>query len=353
MLLLPGPEEAVSFSDETSIDTRSTIQRSVSIYAKVRRHLSLTWLFDLIHPFQNDSRDELKAKDVLPVYLSLSEIKRGVLWETLKDVQINITDALPYQEETKQTANEAFKKENAIEFIRERALANEPFAKQLLELLNNQTAERILLDAPSRHLTDLAYYARQYPIGGYGFSRYIGNSEFDYRPPPHDIRLEKFKSKNPGAVIRTVTQWTSQSAGVFSEAIDSVSFDGFTHHPMFDPVQRALSRSHGFDRGHKNLVDLTDEERKTVADNLAQSHYYTSMEDFLPYGRLYGDLDSKKSFYVQAADIAAGIAAHLYQAGHILEVARHFEYVMFNGRRTSFEGAYETMEEWRHSGYIN
>src|SRR5215213_1528230 len=144
MIIEAGPEEAVSFTDDTSPDTRSTTKRYVSIHAKVRKEFSLTWYYDLIQPFEKDRRKELKSSDVMPVYQGLPPAKRIKLWETLKDVQINITDSLPYQEETKQIANNAFKRDDAIDFIRQRAIANDPFAKHLLELLNNQTAERIL-----------------------------------------------------------------------------------------------------------------------------------------------------------------------------------------------------------------
>jgi len=356
MIVEAGPSNAVSFSDETSPDTRNTKQRHVSIHAQVRREFELTWYYELIKPFEKDRRDELKSIEVLPVFISLTPAKRGRLWETLKDVQINITDSLPYQERTKRMANDAFKRDNAIDFIRQRAIANDPFAKQMLELLNNQTAESLLLDAPSRNLTSLAWFAREYPVGGYGLGRYLYDDASNVRTPPeHKIPLSQFKSRTPGAIVRTVTQWTSQSAGVFSEAIDKVSFDGFRPPPMFDPVQLALRRSHGFDEGHKNLVNLTEEERKSVARRLSEGqwHRYEYYDDVFPFETLHSNLDSRKSFYVQAADIAAGIAKLLYEHGGIFTVASNFEYVMFNGKRITQSDAYDIVDEWRRAGYLN
>src|ERR1044072_4707192 len=112
MIVEAGPSNAVSFSDETSPDTRKTKQRHVSIHAQVRREFELTWYYELIKPFEKDTRDELKS---VPVFISLTPAKRGKIWETLKDVQINITDSLPYQEETKRIANDAFKRDDAID----------------------------------------------------------------------------------------------------------------------------------------------------------------------------------------------------------------------------------------------
>jgi hypothetical protein len=73
----------------------------------------------------------------------------------------------------------------------------------------------------------------------------------------------------------------------------------------------------------------------------------------MPFQRLHGDLDSRQSFYVQAADIAAGIARQLYEGGSILAVKLNYDYVMFNGKRISQNEAYETIEEWRQSRYLN
>ena len=158
MILRPGPERAVSFTDDTSPDTRNTKNRHVSIHAKVRKENPLDWYYDLIRPFRHTC-GELKSGKVLLVYLALTPQARMKLWDTLKEVQINITDSLPYQERTKELARDTFKREDAIDYIRQRAIANDPLGKMMLEKLNNHTAESILLDAPSRTFTYLHAYA--------------------------------------------------------------------------------------------------------------------------------------------------------------------------------------------------
>ncbi|HAF22344.1 MAG TPA: hypothetical protein DCK93_05435 [Blastocatellia bacterium] len=72
-----------------------------------------------------------------------------------------------------------------------------------------------------------------------------------------------------------------------------------------------------------------------------------------PFSPLQGDVDSRKSYYVQASDIAAGIAKHLYENGGIFTVTQNFEYVIFNGRRISQNEAYETTKKWQELGYYN
>jgi len=217
----------------------------------------------------------------------------------------------------------------------------------LQELLNNQTAEHILLDAPSRRLSWNIHYVQGYSPHGY-LRGFMG-------PPQrleHKIDLAHFKTSTKGAIVRTVTEWTAKSASAFSEAID-VTFTEYFHphqHPALNPVYRALRQSHAFDEGNQNSVSVMELERKQIAQEMT---YHDFWQQMYPLNPLYGNIDSKKSFYIQASDIAVGIAKHLYEQGEILAVTLHFDYVMFNGRKISQNDAYETMMEWRQLGYYN
>jgi hypothetical protein len=93
------PSESVSFTDDTSPDTRNTKERNVSIHAKVRRETPLDWYYDLIYLCRN-IKGELKSKDAVKTYKNMRRYERAKLWDTLKEVQINITDPLPYQVRT-------------------------------------------------------------------------------------------------------------------------------------------------------------------------------------------------------------------------------------------------------------
>ena len=139
MFIEAGAERAVSFTDDTSPDTRNTKKRNVSLHAKVRRENSLDWYYQILYLCRN-VKGELKSKDVVEAYKNMPQYRRRVLWTTLKEIQINITDPLPYQVETENRAKKILKKDNAINEIRARAAANDPAAKRLVELLNNQTA---------------------------------------------------------------------------------------------------------------------------------------------------------------------------------------------------------------------
>jgi hypothetical protein len=348
MIISSYPHEAVSFTDDTSPDTRSSKKRNVSIHAQVRKEKKLDWFFDFLSLCQKE-RGELKSQKVRAIYRDLPAPRRVKLWETLQDVQINITDPLPYMARTEQMADEAFNRKDAIEFIRARAVANDPVAKNLLEKLNNHTAESILLDAPSNTLS--IYIQASQGLGGYAFRRHMG--DIGFRPTRREVSLEPFKSQNPGSIIRNVTNWTCKSASVFADAIDSI-FSDRLYPFQVDAVYRRLFESHAFDEGNEKALGWIEEQRDEV---VREVEYFSDFARAMRRrGRrpspLYGGIDSRRSFYIQACDIAGGIAAHLYEQGVILEVTKHFKSVMFNGRPITQAEAYEAMKKWRELRYL-
>jgi hypothetical protein len=349
MIISNYPHEAVSFTDDTSPDTRNSKKRNVSIHAQVRKDKKLDWYFDFLSLCQKE-RGELKSQKVRAVYLRLPAPRRAKLWESLQEVRINITDPLPYMARTEQVAAEVFDKKDAIEVIRARAIANDQIAKDLLEMLNNHTAESILLDAPSRTLS--LYLEASQGIGGYGLGKHLRG--FGFRPRMKEISIEPFKSKNPGSIIRNVTNWTSKSASVYTEAFDSISSDHF--YPFqADAVYRRLMESHAFDEGNEKAIGWVEQDRDDVVKHV---EYYSDFARAMRYrgrprpSRLYGGIDSRRSFYVQAADIAGGIAALLYEQGLVFEVAKYFKSVMFNGWPITQAEAYEAMVNWRERRYL-
>jgi hypothetical protein len=56
-------------------------------------------------------------------------------------------------------------------------------------------------------------------------------------------------------------------------------------------------------------------------------------------------VESKESFYIQAADIAAGIASHIYASEGLIGVVERFEYVTYNGVRLSRSDAEQEVKK--------
>lgn len=61
--------------------------------------------------------------------------------------------------------------------------------------------------------------------------------------------------------------------------------------------------------------------------------------------RLHGNIDSRRSYYIQAAVIAGGIAAQLYEQGFILESTTYSRSVMFNGWAITRVEAYQPLKK--------
>ena len=122
MFIKAGPDEAVSFTDDTSPDTRNTKKRNVSIHAKVSRKTPLNWYYDLLFSCRH-IKGELKSKDTVEAYKQMRRYERANLWDTLKEVQINITDPLPYQADVNNILKQALNRDNAVDLVRQRAIA--------------------------------------------------------------------------------------------------------------------------------------------------------------------------------------------------------------------------------------
>jgi len=68
------------------------------------------------------------------------------------------------------------------------------------------------------------------------------------------------QSGNPGSIIRNVTNWTSKSASVFADAIDSIFSDRLNPFQA-DAVCNHLFDSHAFDEGNEKALEWIEEQR--------------------------------------------------------------------------------------------
>lgn len=76
-----------------------------------------------------------------------------------------------------------------------------------------------------------------------------------------------------------------------------------------------------------------EEERRRLTRRMKYFEYHIGDD----YGLqpLEGRIESSKSYYIQAADIAGRIASFLLETEGLFIIARSFEYVMYNGKRIS------------------
>lgn len=341
-IILPGSSRAVSFTDDTKPDQRK-VRRHISVSGQVHTHYPIDWYYDIIRKCQNEV-GELKHTS-LKVFRLLPQANRRKLWDTLRLVQINIADPLPYERLTDNIIKEISDQKLSIDKLRAKASANDPFAKKMVEALNNQTAERILLDAPSRKLEWMMYYVDN-PLAT------LPNPNPSFVPPRPSFKFDisKFKTRNPGAIVRSVTEFAAKSVSAFTEAIDLTMAGKYRgQYSPFNPVYNALKKAHAFDEGNENSIEIMEEERRRLVRRMRFVEY--GIGENYGLAPLEGRLESSKSFLIQAADVASRIASFLVETEGLFTVAKSFDYVMYNGKRLREEEAFNITQEYRKLGY--
>jgi hypothetical protein len=87
MILTTGSQDAVSFTDDTSLPN---VGAKVSIHAQVIRELPLDWYYALLQRMPSHV-GELKSTMIIEVFFALPDFERRRVLSTLKTVRIHIT----------------------------------------------------------------------------------------------------------------------------------------------------------------------------------------------------------------------------------------------------------------------
>jgi hypothetical protein len=353
MIIQPGPENAVTFTDDTSPNLQNEPERRVSIHAQVVRSDELGWFFEILSLYR-DIAGELKSDKVLANFPNLPKSKQGYIWEGLKNVRIHVVDTLPYHAPWAKDLKEIAGRDDAMDMLKDRARKGEDSAKQLLKFMDEFMTKMVVDCSPAKQFMAMASFMRYRP-GSLGWYRFNAHNARDM-DSMFDISLDSlspdvFITKNRSEVGRSV-KWTSKSAPVFTYAMDNLFEQGWYGDSFYHQLKvfRSLKPSHAFDKGDDKAVLWIDRSRQEVVNILAPQ-----VTLYLPKGLnpLYGDVSSDQSFFTQASDIAAGFARQLYEQEGIVSLSGRFEYVTFNGVRISRSDAEETMREWSQMGYIN
>lgn len=327
MLILSGSDTAVSFTDETSIDARLTNSEKVSVHAEVIREKPYDWFLKILSYFP-DIKGELKSNRVVVGYFNLQESERNYLNSTLKFARIHIVDPRPYISDVKKAVNQILPNKNVDLFLSELSVKQKQVAEEIANNLNLLIAQNMYFDAPHKRLK---FYAETFQrFYGYGYSRLINAQEkdefkdFDYKP---------FLDKRGRMRIENLTHYLSKSGSVFMDAIDEAKA---APEVFLSPVNkigllRTLSKGRAFDAGNDKAVRWVDDRRQESirhADGFSQYRWLLKPQPI-------ESIDSKKSTFIQAADIAAGIAKAVYERYGIVGVVKLFEYTNYNGKRIS------------------
>jgi hypothetical protein len=243
----------------------------------------------------------------------------------------------------------SWKREDAPEKLRELAAEGSPIARYVLATMREMVADLILRKSTAMRVQSLGH-ALSNPL----FGMKLPDELSPFFGPRHDptplITLEDFGRTSDRDVVRNVASWSAKASAAFHSAHDAVwgeeeqeaTYDRFDFgRTVRRRMIQELLPAHAFDEGNRPHIDLLEHSRQSMIDDFtADDHFYAVI------GRPSGfiEVESKESYYVQAADFAAGIASDVFATHKLIGVVGRFEYVSFNGIRVSRADAEEEMK---------
>lgn len=131
--------------------------------------------------------------------------------------------------------------------------------------------------------------------------------------------------RKPKSLIRDVTSWSAKASAAFHAVLDAAmppdETIAMTRFANGDVLRRKMAAQllpvHAFDRGNQKHLDLLDEKRNILFRELAEREHVYGLIRRRP--GIVG-VESKESFYVQAADVAAGFASEIYAVQGLIGV---------------------------------
>ena len=101
--------------------------------------------------------------------------------------------------------------------------------------------------------------------------------------------------------------------------------------------------THAFDKGDQKHLELLEKARGNILENLSEPVFLGLAIQTGSAAKPYTQTDSRDSYLVQAADVAAGIASKLLETQNLVTVVTNFEYTTYNGQRLSVSDAEEVI----------
>ena len=325
------PQDAQSFTDETSRQNKEKTARRVWTHAQVSKFANIQWFLELrgLYP---DVKGELKSSQVVDNYHKLPRDVRRRVSTGLRIARIHIVDTFAYEAESKQVMRRIYKCDDYEKVLRENE--NQEFAKLIITGMEEYVATQILLDSPAQRL-ELNLQTRRMSRFGY----YASLSEHELGRRELALDLDPFRKGNK-RITDTAAKCVSKSGVVLSDAVEFSSRIFMGEYEARQFVAQMVNQAHAFDEGDDASVKWVKGQRDHFAINTVYG-----MNGFLK--PLYGDIDSRLSPRTQAADIAARIGQRIYDENGLEGLLDQFDYVTFNGERLTESNIKARLEFWR------
>jgi hypothetical protein len=343
VIIFDGNGEAISFNDDSSPRTDQTGGTKVCINAQVDRGLSLEWFYKLLALFP-DFPDEFKSAIVVGKFNDLPVETRAIVWRSLTKVRLHIVDPRPHYREMEDWLRGVLNTDSPLDALRQMDLDRDPRSPLIRNFMRRMVGDSLLYESAPRRAQSLArIMSDPFALAAPELSSRFGNS---LEPEPL-IGLADFGRPGDRHLVGSIASWSAKASAAFHAALDVVKIpdeNDFMMHYDFGRHMRGrmaqeLIPAHAFDQGNRAHIRLLQDTRDSVLEELtANDAFYRVIRR-----PSFPELESKESYYIQAADFAAGIAADLFSKEKLIGVVNRFEYVTYNGERLSRADAEELM----------
>lgn len=323
-------DRAASFVDDTSSNLARASGHRVSIHAQVLGECALEWFYRLLNLVPNDGR-ELKSDVLARAYFLLPANEQEVLLRTLRMVCVHISDPRPYMRDLQETIERIVPGQSIEGFLSRLEQSEKSVGARMRRTMMESVASKMLRSSPYEQLK-LRFRALNV-FAGIGIDLEGEDDCAEAHEPAIDF--SPFLNKSGNLLVDRVALFTSKAGPVFSSALqlmDDLVTCGRDEFPSVWEasfgIQRRLSVLHVFDEGNNQALRWV-ENRRLETLSFVDPFGFARM---LPPPRPLLSIDSRTSPYVQAADVAAGIARWLFETD-TTQLRATFDHVIHNGRQ--------------------
>ena len=339
------PKQLSRFTDETSLDTRKTRGLKVPVYATVPLDSTVGWYHDLRAHFPNVA-GEVKSAHVLAGFEDLPSDLRERVWKGLRAVGIHISDPRPYvdvlDESIRSVSGRPFREDE----LRDSAKRGNWAAKYLLEMREKHVVHLMLSSSVEVQL-------RRVVTGAVRRSAVFSRRDRALVDP----RSEDFKGGN-ASLIRKVAEYTARGSAAFAAAHErAVTYNGELEYgrrfwmgpDSSDLILRGalkeLEDGHAFDRSDAKVIGRLEMQRRKMVEQLVDTAFY-ALHGSSCADDAFIEVESTADSRVQAADVAAGLARHVFEREGLPRLVERWDTVYYNGVRVTERNLDATVRLW-------
>jgi hypothetical protein len=304
VIILDGSGEAISFNDEGSPQAHRTGNTKVHIDAQVNRALSLDWFYKLLALFP-DIAGELKSAIIVAKFKELATETRDRIWRSLHRVRIHIVDPRPHYRRIDNIIRQSWRNPAAPEKLRQMAIDGSHAARWMVARMREMVADSVLTDSTAIRVQSLGH-ALADPFFGMTMPdslSFLVRSKHESAPL---ITLEDFGRSGDRDVVRNVASWSAKASAAFHAALDAAwtpdQDDAITYRFDFgrsvrNRISQELLPPHAFDKGNRPHIDLLEQSRQSLIDELSANERFYEVIGKRPG---FVEVESKESYYVHS-----------------------------------------------------